>query len=232
MKKIIILNGPPRSGKDFIADFFLSDHIRNLYFNDYSLVKYKFASFLKNKTHNLFCDQIVLHTDHTKNCVNLLSESILQDYKNLFLDEYKYEEKKDQFLDEFYGKTPREIYIALSELFFKPLYGKSFFGERLTELIKNDSKHDLFIISDGGFEEELIPLILEFGIDNILLCHLHRENCNFSKDSRKYIYNNKIKTLKIINTEETFKNKLEAIYINNIISLLEDNNYYKSILNI
>lgn len=168
-KKVIILNGPPQSGKDFLGTI--------LYQHYPASVIVKFAEYLKNATHRLYGLPKVKH-----------------DY---------FEDVKDLPNKEFYGLTPREAYIAVSEQYFKPIHGKDFFGKALVKDIL-ESPYSLHIITDGGFEEEIVPLINELGADNILIIHLSRVGCSFKNDSRLYINPLDVKVSKFINTESEF----------------------------
>lgn len=148
MPKIVILNGPPRSGKDSIAN------------NLKGFLAIKFAGVLKKMTH-AFYGMSDIPSDN-------------------------FEEVKDLPSKAFYGLTPREAYIAVSEQYIKPVHGLSFFGYRLVERIKRTG-HSHYVISDSGFYEETIPLIKEFGINNIYLFHLTRPGFGFDNDSRIYL---------------------------------------------
>lgn len=113
-----------------------------------------------------------------------------------------YENFKEKNLPEFLDKTPREIYIQLSEGFYKPLFGKVFFGKVLGRQIVGYFKHSLYkvaIVSDGGFKEEILGLLDYIDPDEILIIQLKRKNCSFKDDSRKYVRYPGVKTLVIEN---------------------------------
>ena len=148
MPKIVILNGPPRSGKDTIAD-----NLREFY-------TLKFAGTLKQMTHALYG---------------------MPDIPSDF-----FEEVKDIPNKAFYDLTPRQAYINVSEQYIKPVHGLSFFGDRLVEKIRVMGLSH-YVISDGGFYEEVIPLVKEFGADNTYLFHIKRPGFDFSEDSRTYL---------------------------------------------
>ena len=177
-KKLIILNGPPKSGKDYTANF-ISTHL--------NAEKVKLAKFLKEKAHALIGKPHLPH-DH-------------------------YELLKDIPIADFENKTPREFYIALSENFYKPLYGKDYFARQLFQYIKNSS-NNLFICSDGGCQEEIDYLEKQLGSDCLMLINISRKNCDFNSDSRSYInLNNKENQIFIINTEKNFDKLLELILL-------------------
>lgn len=81
----------------------------------------------------------------------------------------------------------RDAMIYVSEKYIKPKYGKDYFGKKLSEHMTKDG---LFCVSDGGFQEELTPIINKFGAESITLVQLTREGCDFSSDSRRYFNGN------------------------------------------
>lgn len=101
-----------------------------------------------------------------------------------------FEDRKDQRCPEFYGLTPRNIYIEVSERYFKPVHGNDFFGTVLAEALAR-SNHEAVAISDSGFDIELIPLIERFGENSITVVRLHRDGCSFRGDSRNYVKDRK-----------------------------------------
>ena len=77
----------------------------------------------------------------------------------------------------------RDAMIYVSEKYIKPKHGKEFFGTKLAEQIEDSC---FYCVSDGGFEEELTPVINKIGADKVILVQLTRDGCDFSSDSRKY----------------------------------------------
>lgn len=160
MPKIILVNGPPRAGKD-TAQEAVPDSVRA-----------KFAQAVKEGTHAAF---------------------------GLSLTDYPmdvFEAVKDEPNTLFFGKTPREAYIAYSEMFMKPFTGdQEVFGKLLIRWIEGvEMEWDVynlpplpFIITDSGFLPEAEALVREYGAENIKLIRVHREGCNFDNDSRSYI---------------------------------------------
>ena len=160
MPKIILVNGPPRAGKDTAYEAVPNS------------VRTKFAQAVKEGTHRCFGLDLHLYG---------------MDY---------FEDCKDEPHEFFFGKTPREAYIAYSEMFMKPFTGdKQVFGKLLARWIEDiyDKWTDFnlpilpFIVTDSGFRDEAVALVEAFGADNIKLIRVHRKGCNFDNDSRDYI---------------------------------------------
>lgn len=84
--------------------------------------------------------------------------------------------------------SPRKALIHISENVIKPNHGKDYFGNALLETIKN-STEDIILVSDGGFKEEVLPIISEWGKENVIKVVTHRVGHTFSGDSRGDIPN-------------------------------------------
>lgn len=184
MKQIIILNGPPRSGKDSLAKYLVAKHK--------SFYHVKFADELKKIAHRF--------------------------YNTPEQDPDAYEQFKDRPLTEFLNLTPRQAYINLSEDYIKKYHGKDFFGLQLISTIKkvHDNNDNVFVVSDGGFEEELLPLLEAFNPSLFTIVQVHRAGCSFDNDSRHYFDKERfsklgIKFLRVENNqdEESFLSKCE-----------------------
>lgn len=98
---------------------------------------------------------------------------------------------KDSPFPELLGATPRQLQIALSENYFKPIWGKEVFGRmlatRLQRLPISGGGKRIVVVSDSGFRSEAEPLVSEFGSENTFLVRLYRPGCTFDGDSRGYI---------------------------------------------
>lgn len=152
MKKVILLNSPAGSGKDYAADYITNKFDQ--------AKKDKFARVLKERTHALYGYAWRPH-----------------DY---------YEAVKEIPTEDFFGLTPRQAYINVSEVYFKPVHGKDIFGKILSkELDKYD--WDIIVISDSGFVEEAEVLINKYGSENVILIKVIRPGYSFKGDSRNYI---------------------------------------------
>lgn len=157
MTQVILLNGPPRCGKDTVGEM-IARKIPGTRV-------YKFAEALKCATHDLY---------------GSLHHLGRQDKR----EAARYESVKDQPQDDFFGLTPRQAYIAVSETLLKPLHGTDFFGRVLVEKILLERPR-LAVVADSGFREEAVPVLWETGFICRIL-RLHRPNCTFDGDSRSY----------------------------------------------
>lgn len=113
--------------------------------------------------------------EHTIDYYNVSKEWFMEGYQQGI------KERKEPALA---GLSRREAMIFVSEEVYKPLYGKEYFGYKLCEKI---NKVNDYCFSDGGFLEEIKPVINTVGNQNISIVQLVREGSDFSKDSRRYI---------------------------------------------
>lgn len=106
-----------------------------------------------------------------------------------FMEGYNDREQKEKQCDALDGMSRREAMIYISEEVLKPKHGKAYFGECVSSEIEDDMN---YAIADGGFVEELEPLVERVGIDNIVIVQLVREGHDYSSDSRRYFNGNLI----------------------------------------
>lgn len=164
--KILLINAPPRAGKDTLGRAIVERADKEKADEVWTAIR-KFAFELKTATHRLYGIQPGGHPWHGAE---------------------QFENSKDIPNDKFFGLTPRQAYIAVSEKLMKPMHGKDIFGKLLANsMAANAGIEDLSIITDSGFVEEAQVLIDRFGVDNVVLVQLHREGFDFSNDSRSYI---------------------------------------------
>lgn len=93
----------------------------------------------------------------------------------------------------------REAMIYVSEDILKPKHGLDYFGRTVAEEIE-DGNH--YAIADGGFVEELQPLVERVGAENIVIVQLTREGHDYSTDSRRYFNGRLRKTFTINESTE------------------------------
>lgn len=176
--QVIILNGPPGSGKDVIAKEIvrlhsgakhvqfkeiLYDHTADLFDVDLNWFRYVSNDRAKKELPN---EKLQLPVDLYQLLCNYLGvggEEIETGSVNI---------------------SPREALIYTSELHYKPRYGKDYFGKKAAE---NLSEGVLNVFSDGGFKEEVYPIVQKVGYNNLTLVHLHRQGKTFKGDSRQYV---------------------------------------------
>jgi hypothetical protein len=154
-RKIVFLNGPPRSGKDTAAKFI---HREFMHAPHYATLL-KFSKPLKESCQALYD----------------VSDSELREF----------EQDKELPRDKLLGQSWRQAQISMSEEYMKPVFGQDVFGRLLFRRFR-EAPSGMGIISDSGFEQEAVPLIQAYGVDNCLIVQLQREGCTFEGDSRSY----------------------------------------------
>ena len=103
----------------------------------------------------------------------------MEDYNNRAVKEKPVPELKINGID----LSRRDAMIYVSEKYLKPKYGNDYFGLQAS---KNIEANVDYCFSDGGFIDELLPIINKVGTDNICIVQLTRKGCDFSSDSRRY----------------------------------------------
>ncbi len=101
-----------------------------------------------------------------------------------FMNGYDDRTLKEYPRDELGGVSKRQALIHVSENIMKPKYGKDYYGRKAAEKMDSVSS---YCFSDGGFIEEILPVINTIGQENICIVQLYRSGCSFSSDSRNYI---------------------------------------------
>jgi hypothetical protein len=158
-KTIIIFNGPPGTGKDELAKHFTS----------------KFGALYRNGTKHME------HKHHLK-AIALVITGVTEEEWD---ERYDNRELKEKPWDKCGNISQRQLYIKISEEWCKPLFNRSYFGDRSTQRIKeSDAKY--FFFSDGGFKNETIPMLA--ACDRMVIIRIHREGHTYEGDSRKYLY--------------------------------------------
>jgi hypothetical protein len=165
--RVLFLNGPPSSGKDYLSGLIASRY-------EGAVLQEKIAEPLKAMAHRIYQTMLGWRWDHF-DAKNPAGVPI-----------------KDVPFPPFHGKTPREVYQAVSELYVKPFHGKKFFGERFVERLerlKIDPPHgtNLVAVSDCGFPEEVAPLLDSDMTEHVDVLRIRREGKTFEGDTRKYL---------------------------------------------
>jgi len=159
LKKLIILNGPPDSGKDIAADYLVSKH-------GYTKLEMKGA--LRRLSHSI---------------------AALTGADDIFCDGLEYDRalKDTKRVPEFGNRTWPEFLIWLSEGVAKPIFGDDVFARAAIKAIR-ESNATHVVFSDGGFAVEVEALYKEFGsVDIIRMYRSGRGFSVGRKDSRRYI---------------------------------------------
>lgn len=161
MDLAVILNGPPGCGKDTLAE---------------AIGKYNFI-------HRSFKKQLYIETARHfgVELEAFIAEATDRKRKEMPwfpLYQYTPQGNLERTL------TPREALIYVSEELIKPTEGKDFFGKAAAEACLKDNVR-WAVFSDGGFEEEIEPLVEAFG--QVVVVRLHREGYTFEGDSRRYL---------------------------------------------
>ncbi len=157
--KIILINGPPHSGKDEAGKILRRTRGARLY---------KMSRPLKEGLREFFglsIDAMKLSIEPNKD------EHVVESFRT----------PRDSVM------SWREVQISLSEEWAKPCFGKDILGRLAVSYLRQPTSFNMTVITDSGFREEALPLIYAFGPENCLLITLSREDCTFEGDSRDYI---------------------------------------------
>lgn len=119
-----------------------------------------------------------------------------------FMDRYNNRSEKEVPTSLLNHMSCREAMIYVSEKIIKPRSGLDYFGKLVADEI-NINKD--YAISDGGFIDELIPVVEKVGNDNFVLVQLTRDGHDFSSDSRRYFDGNVVQEFVVGNKTEIEK---------------------------
>jgi len=176
MKRAVILNCPPRSGKDTMANG-VAERL------GFGILSFK-GKLIE---------------------IALTISGIDQEEW-----EIRYEsDDKEQPWSKLGGLSQRNYLIKISEEWVKPVHGKTYFGDRVLEDIQRGDS-DNYVIPDGGFKEEVLPL--KQGLPNgLLILQWGRESCTFKYDSRDYVMNFPEITRRIRDNNTTVNDQVDAV---------------------
>ena len=94
----------------------------------------------------------------------------------------------------------REAMIYVSEQVVKPIRGLDHFGKLVANEIDLEKN---YAISDGGFVDELIPVVEKVGTNNFVLVQLTRDGEDYSSDSRRYFQGSRIQQEYVLGNKYT-----------------------------
>lgn len=182
LPRLIFLQGPPSSGKDTIADLLNA-----------------FAAY----RHHKFAQPII--------------DAMESQFPTYFtpsgrprrsITDFKRHDFGPHLSDDDRTVTGRDIMIAWSEQFMKPLFGATIFGRLAVQRIHAadaaaDTPDFRVVMSDSGFEPESHDLLSEVGTDNATIIQIYRPGKTFEGDSRSYWTNPSIATFSYNNAIES-----------------------------
>tara|TARA_Y100001938_G_C8084770_1_gene431286 strand:+ start:847 stop:1488 length:642 start_codon:yes stop_codon:yes gene_type:complete len=176
---VVILNGPPGSGKDTLAL-----HLTN-FFNGNSKYLY-FKEALYKESHKWLGTEAIAFDKFLE-----IAADEVEKEKPLFDIGIPFDvesNEKDK------GKTMwslRMILQHVSENIIKPKFGNNYFGIRALEEIATleaHGKHKVVFFSDGGFVDEIDTVAEHY---RTFVINLSRPGKSFEGDSRDYVYDSK-----------------------------------------
>lgn len=188
MLKVIVFNAPPRAGKEVAAKAVMKvinteDSNLVAYHKEFKDELFKVAA----NTLGISVEEFIQGYD--KRAPEVLgwypSVEWYKDYKSITVRDNKF--------------SQREWLIHISENVIKPSFGKDVFGKMFVNSLPQEG---IIAVSDGGFPEEIQPVIDHVGAENITIVRIHREGCDFSNDSRDYLTQDMFdSTIRIIDVE-------------------------------
>lgn len=170
--KIIILNGAPRTGKDTLGNYCHGQD--SLFWIDQT------SDTAPAKAYSFYLESFA----------QPIKDALIT-FFSLTSAEYDYfnNEGKDIPSDRLFGKTFRHWCKQFSETLVKPNSTLSAFGDLMVNRIKNNvlSAKFNYIVTDSGFDDEIEPLIKEFGAENISVVKIFMDGHDFTNDTRRYL---------------------------------------------
>ncbi|QHJ79437.1 MAG: hypothetical protein [Caudoviricetes sp.] len=157
MKTIVVLNAPPSAGKDTLAPL-IKDIAMTMAGVDATLLSFKSPMW--------------------DIAYAVLGEKKFNDFKAL----YDNRDTKEVPCDFLGGFSPRQFFIHISEKWCKPVFGDEYFGDRLRDSAISANGA---VVTDGGFPDELLPVI--YAGFKVMIVRIHRKGCTYAGDSRNYI---------------------------------------------
>jgi hypothetical protein len=195
--KVILLNGPPGSGKDTAARLLRS--------------RIEFYS----ARHEFYITTEILRMSRPLKAAfaaimgcGLTSSGNIKGYES---------QEAKAAIDPYLGVSCRQFQIDMSERFMKPLYGNNIFARLFLKSIEEArgyeaDENQLYCIlaPDCGFTIEAVTLAASLERHELMLIRIHRDGCDFATDSREYVRHPSIHTVDIDNnqSEEEFSSRL------------------------
>lgn len=188
-KKVLIFNAPPRSGKDYSANY-ICKHLEGTYHKEF-----------KAPLIGLVCKTLQIDE-----C----------DFREVY-DKEK-DKKETICVQSLINGEPtttyysiREYLIHMSEKVIKPLFGNDFFGDYAGKNLN----YGWNIFSDGGFPEEVKALYKYTEKKNIVVVKIMKDGCSFKDDSRGYIPDELVGKTHVLENDGTDEWLLQLDYFMN-----------------
>lgn len=179
-KYAILLNGPPRVGKD---------HAANVLLREFKICrKLKFSNPLKLGVHASYGVDDDLNPD--------FFEDVKDEPNDIFFGmtpRQAYIYHSEEYMKPLHGKDVygRILTNTVKHDRFQP----------------SNALNKVYIIPDSGFVDETKPLIKEIGADNVLLVRLHSSlngrELDFIGDSRSYLDLPNVEAMDLVNTRDS-----------------------------
>lgn len=168
------MNSLPRSGKDTVANM-IRDKVE---------LRGKKVQLLSFKEKLIELSARFVHESVDEFMIGYDSKTEDMLLYDLYPDKTYPEWWKDFPMYHINGKemSKREVLIHVSEKVIKPTLGQDFFGKNLADRIEQDS--DVIAISDGGFVDELLPVIDK---GDVVLVRIVKDDLTEVEDSRKLL---------------------------------------------
>ena len=203
MLKVIVSNAPPRAGKEVAAKAI----IKAINTQDSNLVAYHKE--FKDELFKVAANTLGISVEEFMQGYDKRAPEVLgwypsvewyKDYKSITVGDNKF--------------SQREWLIHVSENVIKPSFGKDAFGKMFVNSLPEEG---IIAVSDGGFPEEIQPVIDHVGAGNITIVRIHREGCDFSNDSRNYLaqdmFEDKINFVDVDNNASIEKFQTDVVHI-------------------
>lgn len=178
---IICFNGPPRAGKDTLAD----------------MVAKKIEATV---------DAPVILASLSLPLRTIAYAMVGRVYQN---DPGTYESFKEEYFERL-DRTGRQLMIDVSESFLKPTYGKEIMADLLIQKIRAYPRNAMILVRDSGFQIEVNSLIREVGAKNLMVVQVHRPGTSFDNDSREWVFHPTDQSMQIWNRDSLHHLDLEA----------------------
>jgi hypothetical protein len=114
-------------------------------------------------------------------------------------------------VSELFGRNRREVAIAMSEDFYKPMFGDDVFGKICLQKSLKIDPNKTIVFTDSGFRAEAEPIIAHYLSSSIEMVTVSRPGTNFDGDSRSYWRHNKIKSNRVVNNG-TYEDLEQQVY--------------------